>query len=261
MLRALWASASGMHAQQLNIDNIANNLANVNTTAFKKSNIEFQDLLYQTEKSAGAATSSGGQIPTGIQVGHGSRPVATAKRFSQGSMQQTGVSLDMAIEGEGFFEVTLPSGGSAYTRDGAFKLNSTGNVVSSDGLPVRGLSAVPTGATAITIGSDGTFSVTVNGAIQTLSPVTLARFANPAGLKSVGRNLYEATASSGTAETGGVPGQNGYGSIAQGFLELSNVETVQEMVNMIVAQRAYEINSKAIQAADEMMGQTNNLRR
>lgn len=261
MLRALWSSASGMHAQQMNIDNIANNLANVNTTAFKKSTIEFQDLMYQTERAAGATTASGGQIPTGIQVGHGSRPVATAKLFSQGSMQQTGVPLDIAVAGEGFFEVLQSDGTSAYTRDGAFKLNSTGKIVTSDGLSVKGLGAMPSGTTSITIGSDGSVSVIANNVLTKLTPFTLARFPNSAGLKSIGRNLYTETDSSGKAETGGIPGQNGYGSLQQGFLELSNVETVNEMVNMIVAQRAYEINSKAIQAADEMLGQTNNLRR
>lgn len=261
MLRALWSSASGMDAQQKNIDNISNNLANVNTTAFKKSTIEFQDLMYQTDRAMGASTSSGGQIPTGIQFGHGSRVVATAKNFSQGSMQQTGVPLDVAIEGDGFFEVLQPDGSSAYTRDGALKLSSTGQIVTSDGLPIKGLDSLPAGAGSITIGSDGSFSVVTNGTVTTLSPFTLTRFPNPTGLKSLGRNLYQATESSGSAETGGIPGQNGFGTLQQGFLELSNVEVVQEMVNMIVAQRAYEINSKAIQAADEMLGQANNLRR
>jgi len=250
-----------MEAQQKNIDNISNNLANVNTTAYKKSKIEFQDLMYQTERAQGASTSTGGEIPTGVQFGHGSRIVATAKLFSQGSMQQTGVPLDVSIEGEGFFEVLQSDGSSAYTRDGAFKINSTGKIVTSDGLEAKGLSAIPSGASSITIGSDGAFSVVLNGAITKLSPFTLARFPNASGLSSIGRNLFRETQSSGKAETGGIPGQNGFGTLAQGFLELSNVETVQEMVNMIVAQRAYEINSKAIQAADEMLGQANNLRR
>ncbi len=260
MLRALWASASGMEAQQMNIDNIANNLANVNTTAFKKSNVEFQDLMYQTERAAGAATASGGQIPTGIQIGHGSRPVSTAKSFSQGSMQSTGVPLDLAIQGDGFFEVLQSDGTSAYTRDGSFKLNSSGQVVTADGLPVKGLDAIPAGTTSITIGSDGSISVMVAGVLTKKTPITLVRFPNETGLQSVGQNLYKATDSSGTAETGGIPGQNGFGTISQGFLEMSNVETVQEMVNMIVAQRAYEVNSKAIQTADQMMSLANNLR-
>jgi flagellar basal-body rod protein FlgG len=261
MLRALWSSASGMQAQQMNIDNISNNLANVNTTAFKKSSIEFQDLMYQTNRAAGASTGSGGQIPTGIQFGHGSRVVATAKQFSQGSLQATGVPLDVAIEGEGFYEVLQADGTSAYTRDGGFKLNSSGKIVTSDGLDIKGLDTIPPGASSITIGPDGSFSIVVNGSVVTLSPFTLTRFPNAAGLKSAGRNLFTATESSGTAETGGIPGQNGFGTLAQGFVEQSNVEIVQEMVNMIVAQRAYETNSKAIQAADEMLGQTNNLRR
>jgi flagellar basal-body rod protein FlgG len=261
MLRALWSSASGMTAQQMNIDNISNNLANVNTASYKKSSIEFQDLMYQTNRAAGASTGSGGQIPTGIQFGHGSRVVATAKQFVQGSLQATGTALDVAIEGDGFYEVTQADGSSAYTRDGSFKINSSGEIVTSDGLKVKGLSTIPQGASAITIGNDGAFSVVVNGTSTTLSPFTLTRFPNPSGLKNVGRNLYTQTESSGTPETGGTPGQNGYGTLAQGFIEQSNVEIVQEMVNMIVAQRAYETNSKAIQAADEMLGQTNNLRR
>ncbi|MBI4024657.1 MAG: flagellar basal-body rod protein FlgG [Verrucomicrobia bacterium] len=261
MLRSLMASASGMEAQQSNIDNIANNLANVNTTAFKKSQIEFQDMMYQTNRAAGAATASGGQIPTGIQVGHGTRVAATATLFSQGAMQQTGVPLDVAIEGPGFFEVTLPDGTAAFTRDGAFKLNSTGNVVTSDGLTVKGLDSMDPATQTITIGSDGSISVGVKGGIEKKTPITLARFANPSGLRSMGRNLYAETDASGKAETGGTPGQNGFGTLAQGYIEMSNVEVVQEMVNMITAQRAYEMNSKTIQASDEMMGLANNLKR
>lgn len=261
MLRALWSSATGMTAQQATIDNISNNLANVNTTAFKKSQIEFQDLMYQTDRAAGAATASGGQIPTGIQFGHGSRIVATAKNFSQGSMQRTGTPLDLAIEGDGFFEILQADGTTAYTRDGAFKLNSSGKLVTSDGLTLKGVDTIDPGATNVTIGSDGSITEVLNGAIVKKSPLTISRFPNPTGLKSIGRNLYLESDSSGKPETGGTPGQNGFGTIAQGFLELSNVEVVQEMVNMIVAQRAYEINSKAIQAADEMLGQANNLRR
>ena len=261
MLRSLWSSASGMQAQQLNIDNIANNLANVNTTAFKSSHIEFQDMMYQTSRAQGATTSTGGQIPTGIEFGHGSRVAATSKLFTQGAMQNTGVPLDLAITGEGFFEVLNADGTSAFTRDGAFKLNSTGKVVTSDGLIVKGLDTIDPGTTNVTITSDGAFSATVKGAIVKKAPVTLSRFPNPSGLRSAGRNLFTETESSGKPETGGTPGQNGFGGIAQGFLEMSNVEVVQEMVNMIAAQRAYETNSKTIQAADEMMGMANSLRR
>jgi flagellar basal-body rod protein FlgG len=250
-----------MAAQQMNIDNIANNLANVNTTAFKRSNIEFQDLMYQTERSMGAATSTGGQIPTGIQAGHGSRVVATSKLFTQGTMQHTGVPLDLAIEGDGFFEITQTDGTSAYSRDGSFKLNSAGKIVTSDGLEVKGLDTIDAGTTNITVGPDGAFSCVVNNAVVQKAPVTLVRFPNATGLRSSGHNLYIQTEASGTPETGGTPGQNGFGTIAQGFVELSNVEVVQEMVNMIVAQRAYEVNAKAIQAADEMLQLANNLRR
>lgn len=250
-----------MSAQQMNIDNISNNLANVNTTAYKRSNIQFQDLMYQVEKAAGAPTTSGSQIPTGVQYGHGSRVSATSKLFTQGTLQNTGVQLDLAIEGEGFFEVIQTDGTSAYTRDGTFKLDSTGKIVTVDGLQVKGLDTIDAGTTTITINADGSFSTIVNGQVVQKAPLTLARFPNSAGLKSAGHNLFVTTEASGTAETGGTPGQNGFGTIAQGYLELSNVEVVQEMVNMIVAQRAYEVNSKAIQAADEMLGQANSLRR
>ncbi|MCI0541968.1 MAG: flagellar basal-body rod protein FlgG, partial [Verrucomicrobiales bacterium] len=252
MLRALYSSASGMQSQQLNLDVIANNLANVNTTGFKKSKIEFQDLLYQTSRAPGAEQGAGNQLPTGIQIGHGSRPVATAKIFTSGELTQTGERLDVAIQGDGFFEVQLPDGSRAYTRDGALKLASDGRVTTSDGLVLQGgFQPIPTGTTNITISAGG--DVTTSGAngAQTFR-VNLARFANPSGLESMGRNLFRETAASGTAEVGNA-GENGFGTLAQGYLEMSNVKVVEEMVNLIVAQRAYEVNAKSVQAADEMM--------
>jgi flagellar basal-body rod protein FlgG len=260
MLRALYSSASGMQSQQMNLDVIANNLANVNTTGFKRSKIEFQDLLYQTNKQPGADAGSGNQIPTGIQIGHGSRPVSTSRVFTMGELSQTGEKLDIAIAGDGFFEVQMPDGTRAFTRDGSLKADSNGRVVTSDGLPILGFPAIQPGTTAITISPSGTVSIKVGDQAPQNSQLSLVRFANAGGLQTIGRNLFRESPSSGTAETG-QPGQNGFGELTQGFLELSNVKVVEEMVNLIMAQRAYEINSKAIQAADEMMQQSNNLRR
>ena len=260
MLRALYSAAAGMESQQTNLDVISNNLANVNTTGFKKSKIEFQELLYQTSRGAGAETGGGNQVPTGIQIGQGARPVATARVFTTGDLTNTGAPLDVAIQGDGFFEVKLPDGTSAYTRDGALKTKSDGSIVTSDGLPLQGgFQAVPAGTTKITIGSNG--DITYDGPNgRTPSQVQLVRFINPAGLESLGGNLYKETAASGTPELG-TPGQNGFGALNQGFLEMSNVKVVEEMVNLILAQRAYEVNSKAVQAADEMMQQSNNMHR
>jgi len=244
----------------MNLDVISNNLANVNTTGFKKSKIEFQDLLYETTRAAGANQGGSNQLPTGIQVGHGSRAVATSKIFTEGELTQTGERLDMAIQGDGFFQVQMPDGTLAYTRDGALKTSSSGQITTSDGLPVQGgFQPIPVGTTGVTISADG--EVTTNGANGTSNfQVQLVRFANPSGLQAVGRNLYLETPASGTPETG-TPNQAGFGSLQQGYLEMSNVKVVEEMVNMIVAQRAYEVNSKAVQASDEMMQQSNNLRR
>ena len=249
-----------MNSQQLNLDVIANNLANVNTTGFKKSKIEFQDLLYETTRAAGAEQGSGNQLPTGLQIGHGSQAVATSKIFTMGEMTQTGERLDVAIQGDGFFEVQMPDGTKAYTRDGAFKTASDGRITTSDGLVVQGgFQPVPAGTTALTIAPNG--EVTISGAGGTsTSRVQVVRFANPSGLESMGRNLYKETSASGTPELGN-PGENGFGALQQGFLELSNVKIVEEMVNMIMAQRAYEVNSKAVQSADEMMQMSNNLKR
>lgn len=262
MLRTLWIAASGMQAQTLNIDVIANNLANVNSAGFKRSRADFQDLLYETLRPAGSPSSEGNQIPTGIQIGHGTRPVAVQKIFLQGDYQLTQNELDLAIEGNGFFQVTLPNGETAYTRSGAFKLDSEGRVVTSDGFLMEPEITVPTDATMVTVGTDGTVSILRAGQIEPdeIGTLQLAKFANPAGLKSIGRNLFQPSVASGDAVTG-TAGQDGFGTIAQGYLEMSNVNVVEEMVNMITAQRAYEINSKAIQAADEMLQMANNVKR
>jgi len=249
-----------MQSQQLNLDVVANNLANVNTTGFKKSKIEFQDLLYQTTRAAGAESGAGNQLPTGIQIGHGSRPVATAKIFTNGELTQTGERLDVAIQGDGFFEVQLPDGTRAYTRDGALKLAADGRVTTSDGLVLQGgFQPIPVGTNTISISAGGDVTTTGTAGTQSFR-INLVRFANPAGLDAMGRNLFRETVASGTAEIGSA-GENGFGTLAQGYLEMSNVKVVEEMVNLIVAQRAYEVNAKSVQAADEMMGLSNNLRR
>ncbi len=260
MVRSLYSSASGMEAQQANLDVIANNLANVNTTGFKRSKIEFQDLLYETTRAPGAEQGAGTQLPTGLQIGHGSRVVATSKVFTEGELTQTGEQLDLAINGDGFFQVQMPDGTLAYTRDGALKRSSTGQVTTSDGLPLQGgFQPIPAGTTSITISSSG--EVTTTSASGTSNfQVQLVRFTNPAGLNSIGGNLYTESLASGTPETG-TPNEAGFGALQQGYLEMSNVKVVQEMVNMIVAQRAYEVNSKSVQSADEMMQESNNLRR
>lgn len=262
MLRALWTAASGMEAQQLNIDIISNNLANANTIGFKRSQGDFQDLLYETLRTPGATSAQGNQIPTGMQLGHGVRPVAIQKIFSQGDYQQTQNELDMAIEGDGFFQVLQPNGEIAYTRAGAFKMDSQGRVVTSDGYPLDPEMSIPPDASSITIGADGTVSITQGGASEAseVGTIQVSRFPNPAGLNAIGRNLFLPTTASGTAETG-TPGESGFGTIAQGYLELSNVSVVEEMVNMIIAQRAYEINAKAIQTADDMLQYANSIKR
>ena len=260
MLRSLYSSASGMQSQQLNLDVISNNLANVNTTGFKKSKIEFQDLLYQTYRAPGSDQGGGNLLPTGLHVGHGSRPVATAKIFTTGELTQSGEQLDIAIQGDGFLEVQLPDGTRAYTRDGALKRGSDGRITTSDGVPVQsGFQPIPTGTTDISISQNGDVTTRGSNGTQTFK-VTLVRFANPAGLEAMGRNLYRETPASGTPEIGNA-GENGFGSMQQGYLEMSNVKVVEEMVNMIIAQRAYEVNAKSVQAADEMMQLSNNLRR
>jgi flagellar basal-body rod protein FlgG len=259
MIRALWTASTGMQSQQTNMDVIANNLANVNSTGFKKSRADFQDILYQTSKAAGTGV-DGGQSPTGVQVGLGSRVAAVQKIFSTGEFQQTGNDLDLAIEGPGFFQVTLPDGTDAFTRSGALKKDGTGRLVTSDGYPIVPEIVIPENATSISIGSAGTVEVLLDGepTPTEVGTIELARFSNPAGLKSLGRNLYAETPTTG-APVAGTPSENGFGSLSQGFLEGSNVNIMEEMVNMIAGQRAYEVNSKAIQTADEMLSMTSAL--
>lgn len=262
MMRSLWSAATGMTAQQTNIDVISNNLANVNTAGFKASRVDFQDLLYQTVTQPGAAATEATQVPTGIQIGLGVRYAAIQRLFSPGELRQTGNSLDLAIEGDGFFQIILPDGGTAYTRDGTFKLDGEGRLVNSDGHPLQPEIAIPSDAIHISVGSDGTVSVTVPGEAesQQLGQITLAKFLNPAGLSSLGRNLFAPTAASGDPVEAAA-GTEGLGSLGQGFIEMSNVNIIEEMVSMIVAQRAYEVNSKSIQVADEMLSMANSLHR
>ncbi|MDD5286069.1 MAG: flagellar basal-body rod protein FlgG [Desulfuromonadaceae bacterium] len=262
MIRALWTAASGMQALQKSIDVVANNLANVNTTGFKRSRADFQDLMYQNFKSMGAPATNTTQVPTGIQIGLGTRIAAVSKIFAAGDFTQTGNELDIAIEGDGFFQITMPDGTTGYSRAGAFKRDSTGQIVTSDGNPLSPSITIPSNATKINIGSDGTVSVQQAGqtAATTVGNIQLASFSNPAGLSSQGKNIYMPTDASGAA-TEGSPGQNGIGTISQGLLEMSNVSVSEEMVNMIVGQRAYEINSKAVTASDEMLQTANNMKR
>ena len=260
MIQSLYSGATGMEAQQLNLNTIANNLANANTTGFKRSKIEFQDLLYQKPRAVGAEAGGGNVVPTGVEVGNGSRVVSTAKVFTQGQLKQTGEKFDLAIEGEGFIQLQKPDGNFAYTRDGALKVDGQGRISTSDGLLVlSGFQPIPSGTTSVSISKDGTVTATGSGGPQTFR-VQLSRFANPAGLRSLGGNLYEETLASGTVEQGN-PGEDGYGNLMQGFLETSNVNIVEEMVNMIQAQRAYEINSKSIQTSDQMLENIAQLKR
>jgi flagellar basal-body rod protein FlgG len=262
MIRSLWTSATGMQAQALNLDVISNNLANVNTAGFKKSRAEFQDLLYETIRPAGTPSSQDSEVPAGIQLGHGTRPSTVLKIFSQGNMENTQNELDLAIEGDGFFQIALPNGETAFTRDGAFKLDSDGRMVNSDGFALEPEITIPSDALSISVGLDGTVSVLQAGetTASEIGTIELARFVNPAGLISMGKNLFMTSEASGDEMTG-TAGEDGLGTLAQGFLEMSNVSVVDEMVKMITAQRAYESNSKAIQAADEMLQLANNVKR
>jgi flagellar basal-body rod protein FlgG len=262
MIRSMWAAASGMQAQSMNIDVIANNLANVTTSGFKRSRAEFQDLLYETLQPPGGSTSENTQVPTGIQLGHGVRPVTVAKNFTEGELQLTKNELDLAIEGNGFFQVSLPNGTTAYTRAGAFKLDKDGRIVTPDGFLLSPEISIPTDSISLSVGLDGTVSALQAGesAPRQLGTIQLARFTNPAGLQSMGKNLFLPTDASGTAIVG-TAGEQTFGTISQGFLEMSNVSIVDEMVNMITAQRAYETNSKVVQASDDMLQAANNLKR
>lgn len=262
MMRALWTAGSGMAAQQANVDNISNNLANVNTTGFKKSRTDFEDLMYQTLRQAGATTGPDNQVPTGIQIGLGVRQIATQKIYTTGSLTNTGNDLDIAITNgdNSFFQISMPDGSTAYTRDGSFKKDSQGRLENSEGYLLTPNITIPTGATNLTISQDGRVTVTVNNQTQDLGQLQLATFINPAGLESLGGNLLRETTASGAPVIGN-PGDDGVGTLAQKMLEMSNVQVVDEMVNMIVAQRAYEMNSKAITTSDNMLEQAANLKR
>jgi len=262
MIRALYTAASGMNAQQANIDNVAHNLANVNTTGFKKSRVEFEDLVYQQLKAPGTATSQETEAPIGLEAGLGSRPVATARNFSAGNLRSTQGPLDLAIEGQGFFQITIAGGETGYTRAGMFHLSGQGQLVNADGFQIEPAITIPANAVSVTISKDGIVSVQLadQQAAQQVGVLELANFQNPAGLQARGGNLFTPTTASGDATTG-VPGTEGMGTLAQGFVEDSNVSVVEEMVNMILGQRAYEANSKVIRAADEMLQQINNLAR
>ncbi len=262
MIRALYTASTGMEAQQTNIDTISNNLSNVNTTGFKKSRTNFQDLMYEQTRQPGTPNAQGAEVPVGTEIGSGTRIGATQKLFTPGSMQETGNPLDVVIEGDGFIEVRLPDDSTAYTRDGSLKQDSAGQLVTADGFPVEPAIDIPEDATDISITSDGTVSVEMPGQEEpeTVGQIDLVKFSNPAGLNSIGRNLYSETAASGVPMIG-TPGEEGFGTIAQGYLEMSNVEVVEEMVDMISAQRAYEANSRSIQASDDMLNTANQLRR
>lgn len=262
MMRSLNTAATGMAAQQLNLDTISNNLANVNTSGYKAQRAEFQDLIYQTYRLSGASGGGSAAQPVAMQVGLGAQFASTASNFSNGPLQATSNPLDVAIEGEGFFKIELPSGQSAYTRDGAFKVSANGELVTNDGYLVQPNITVPAGATSLTIAPNGTVSALVPGQSdpQQLGQLKLTLFANPAGLTRIGQNLYMAGGASGDPQEK-TPAQEGAGQVRSGFLEGSNVEIVTEMVRMITAQRAYEINSKAIQTADDMLSMLNSLKR
>ena len=262
MQRSMFIAATGMEAQRLNIDVISNNLANVNTTGFKRSRADFQELMYQGLKEAGASSSDGTILPTGIQVGLGVQPAAVQKIFKQGDFVSTENPLDLVVEGKGFFQILTPEGDVAYTRAGAFKLDSEGNIVNSNGNPMEPAITIPANTLSITITTDGTVSVLQQGNTSPVEvgQIELAQFTNPGGLTSIGKNLFVTNESSGEASTGN-PNSEGYGSVNQGFLELSNVNVVEEMVNMIISQRAYELSSKVVQTSDEMLALANNIKR
>ena len=254
MMRSLWISKTGMEAQQTQLDHISNNLANSATNGYKRSHAVFEDLMYQTLRQSGANSTEQTTLPTGLQVGLGTRAVATSRQFSQGSLQQTGNNLDVAVKGQGFFEIQLPDGTTGYTRDGSFQVSSTGQLVTSNGYTLQPGIVIPANAQSVTVGTDGIVSVALPGqtAPQQVGQIQLASFVNPAGLEPRGQNLFAETASSGTPNAGS-PGSNGLGALAQGFLEGSNVNVVEELVSMIQTQRAYELNSKAIQTSDQML--------
>ncbi len=254
MIRSLWIAKTGLDAQQTQMDVISNNLANVSTSGFKRARAVFEDLLYQTIRQPGAQSSEQTQLPSGLQIGTGVKPVATERIFTQGNLQQTGNAKDVAIQGNGFFQVLMPDGTTAYSRDGSFQSDANGQLVTSSGYAVQPAITIPADTQSLTIARDGTVSATQPGSAApvTIGTLQLAMFINPAGLQSLGENLYAETAASGTPSAN-APGSNGAGLLNQGYVETSNVNVVEELVNMIQTQRAYEINSKAIQTSDQML--------
>ena len=260
MMRSLWISKTGLDAQQTHLDVISNNLANVSTNGFKRQRGIFEDLLYQQVRQPGAQSSQQSTVPTGLQIGTGVRPVATGRIFSQGSLTQTNNSLDVAINGSGFFQIQMPDGTLAYTRDGAFQKDSQGQVVTANGYPVSPAITIPSNAISITVGTDGVVTVLQSSSSTPVQvgQIQLASFVNNGGLQSMGQNLYLETASSGTP-TPNTPGTNGVGLLNQGYVETSNVNVVEELVSMITTQRAYEINSRAIQTSDQMLARLTQL--
>ena len=259
MLRAFSTAATGMAAQEMMVNVIANNLANINTTGFKRSQIDFQDLLYITMREPGTEIASGINSPCGLEVGSGVRPASTVKVFTAGELQNTGKPLDVAITGEGFLQISMPDGSTKYTRDGALQMNANGQLVNTSGYALEPSITIPSDAVSISIEKNGSVNVTNSArAVSVVGTLQMARFPNPAGLSSEGDNLYAQTDASGTATTG-TPGENGLGSILSGFLEKSNVQMVSELVNLITAQRAYEINSRAIKVGDDMLRTANGI--
>jgi flagellar basal-body rod protein FlgG len=254
VIRSLWIAKTGMEAQQTQLDNISHNLANVGTNGFKRGHVVFEDLIYQNLRQAGAASSDQTQLPTGLQMGLGVRPVSTSRIFTQGNLQQTSNNLDLAIKGQGFFQIQQPDGTTAYTRDGAFQVDANGQLVTNNGYAVQPGITIPANAQSVSIAPDGTVSVALPGqaTAQQTGQITLASFVNPAGLESKGGNLYAETGASGAPQSG-TPGGNGLGLLQQGYVETSNVNVVEELVAMIQTQRAYELNSKAIQTSDQML--------
>lgn len=260
MIRSLWIARTGLDAQQTQLDVISNNLANVSTNGFKRARAVFEDLLYQTIRQPGAQSSQQTQIPVGLQLGTGARPVSTARIFTQGNLQKTDNTLDVAIQGNGFFQILLPDGTTGYTRDGSFQKDNQGQIVTSDGYPLQPNITIPANALSVTIGTDGTVSITQSGSAATtqIGSIQLATFINPAGLQSIGQNLYLETAASGTP-TPNTPGTNGAGIVNQAYVETSNVNVAEELVTMIQTQRAYELNSKVISTSDSMLGRLTQL--
>lgn len=260
MIRSLWIARTGLDAQQTQLDVISNNLANVSTNGYKRQRAVFEDLLYQTMRQPGAQSSQQTQIPAGLQLGTGVRPVSTAHIFTQGNLQKTDNTLDIAVNGNGFFQVLLPDGTTGYTRDGSFLKDNQGQIVTSDGYPLQPNITIPANALTVSIGTDGTVSITQAGTAATtqIGSIQLATFVNAAGLQSIGQNLYLETAASGTP-TPNTPGTNGAGIVNQGYVETSNVNVAEELVTMIQTQRAYELNSKVVSTSDAMLGRLTQL--